>query len=387
MKTLKKPLAAMIAALVLSGLFSFLTPSAHAAGAPYYVREGDWKYYPNESGGMTAFGYYGKETNVIIPATTEEGLTVTEIDSAFNYNKTVKSVTVPASVLEIHAESFAYCQNLKTVKFASGSKLKLIGVDAFSVCSKLVNFEIPKTVTQIHDGAFRKCKKLKTITIPSGVTSIGIETFSECTSLETVTLSNNITRIGIAAFENCKSIKSIKLPTKLKSIGSSKGGIGVFEGCSSLESIKIPANVKTMTGNSFGNCRSLKKITVDSKNKYFTAQNGVLFNKNMTKLILYPPAKTTKAYTVPKTVKTIGTESFLFCKNLTSVKLQTGVKTIEGSAFQDCKNMTKLTIPSSVTTIKTESLNYISDKCVLQVKANSKAHQYAKTWGLKYKLI
>lgn len=222
---------------------------------------------------------------------------------------------------------------------------------------------------------------------PSGVTKILAETFSGCTALETVNLSNNITYIGAAAFESCKSLKSIKLPTKLEQIGSTSGVIGAFEGCSSLTSIKIPAKVKTMNASTFGLCKSLKKITVDPKNKYFTAKSGVLFNKKMTKLILYPPAKTTKAYTVPKTVKTIGTVAFIFCKNLTSVKLQTGVKTIETSAFQDCKNMTKLTIPSSVTKFEEDAVNFIGNKCVLQVKANSTAHQYAKTHKLKYKLI
>ena len=40
----------------------------------------------------------------------------------------------------------------------------------------------------------------------------------------------------------------------------------------------------------FAGCTSLEKITLDSKNKKYASENGMLFNKDKTHLLCYPAA-------------------------------------------------------------------------------------------------
>lgn len=65
-----------------------------------------------------------------------------------------------------------------------------------------------------------------------------------------------------------------------------------------------------VSGCCFGWFENLKEFIVDSENKYFSSEDGILFNKNKTALISYPNGKTEKSYTVPKTVTNILGEAF-----------------------------------------------------------------------------
>ena len=49
----------------------------------------------------------------------------------------------------------------------------------------------------------------------------------------------------------------------------------------------------------------LREFIVDEENKYFSSQDGVLFNKDKTVLISYPKMRQAKEYVVPETVKII----------------------------------------------------------------------------------
>lgn len=60
----------------------------------------------------------------------------------------------------------------------------------------------------------------------------------------------------------------------------------------------------------FGWFENLKEFIVHPENKYFSSEDGILFNKNKTALINYPNGKTEKSYTVPTTVTNILGEAF-----------------------------------------------------------------------------
>lgn len=61
-----------------------------------------------------------------------------------------------------------------------------------------------------------------------------------------------------------------------------------------------------------------------------------------------------KSFTIPKTIKSIGTGAFQNAVNLTTVKFESGsqVKTIGKNAFSECINLEVCSIPASVTSIK-----------------------------------
>ena len=74
-------------------------------------------------------------------------------------------------------------------------------------------------------------------------------------------------------------------------------------------------------------------MLVDEDNQYYCAQNDVLFDKAMTKLICYPSAKPDSYYSVPDGVTTIGECAFFASDNLTYVSLPETLRIIESSAF------------------------------------------------------
>lgn len=52
-------------------------------------------------------------------------------------------------------------------------------------------------------------------------------------------------------------------------------------------------------------CPKLKEFVVTKRNPYYTAVDGVLFSKNMTRLLMYPTAKTDLVYQIPDTVEIV----------------------------------------------------------------------------------
>jgi hypothetical protein len=61
---------------------------------------------------------------------------------------------------------------------------------------------------------------------------------------------------------------------------------------------------------------NLAEIIVSGENEHFGSMDGVLFDKDKTTLIKYPPAKTGSEYTIPLTVESINRSAFLRCKAL-----------------------------------------------------------------------
>ncbi|UTD03850.1 leucine-rich repeat domain-containing protein [Treponema socranskii subsp. buccale] len=92
-------------------------------------------------------------------------------------------------------------------------------------------------------------------------------------------------------------------------------------------------------------------FTVDSASAFLSAENGVLFNKDKTRLIKYPTKKTDTSYTVPDSVKIIGTSAFYEIHyNLTTLNLPEGkaLTTIEDNGIYGCTRLANVNIPSTL---------------------------------------
>jgi len=177
------------------------------------------------------------------------------------------------------------------------------------------------------------------------VTAIGKDALRYAKYLTSVTIPSTVTAIGEWAFTGLTNLTNVTIPPSVTSIGE-----GAFMGCTSLTSIYIPSSVTTIGRGAFLNC-GLITINVDSSSPYYTSRDGVLFDKNIRTLRVYPASKKDRFYTIPSSVASIGEGAFSDCTNLTSITIPSSVSFIGEEAFSDCTSLTSIIIPSSVSFI------------------------------------
>ena len=321
--------------------------------------------------GTDAFTYCRGLKNVII------GNGVTNLNGFYFQNNTnLTNITIGNSVTSIGNQALSGCTGLTSATI--GNSVTSIGNYAFSGCTGLTGVTIPDSVTTITDYAFRNCTGLTSVTIPDSVTSIGSQAFSGCTGLTSVTIqtdkisttssnnwstifSNNtalvvifgdgVTTITDYAFRNCTGLTGVTIGNSVTSIGNS-----AFSGCTGLTGVTIPDSVTSIGNSAFNGCTGLEAINVDSNNNAYSSVNGILYNKNLTTLIVSPPGGITGTVTIPDSVTTITDYAFRNCTGLTSVTIPDSVTSIGYSAFGNCQNLTVTIQTNNITT--TQSSNW-----------------------------
>ena len=268
-------------------------------------------YAVSSSGLVALTGYSGTDSIITVPSQIN-GMTVVELASTFRSDKVgIKSVSLPSS-------------------------LQIIGGRAFYLCKSLTSISIPSSVTTISGSAFTGTA-LTSITIPSTVTSISEAAFDYACRLQSINVDSrnpkyssssgvlfNKDMTTLIAYPPAKSDKTYNIPDGVTYISSYSSG---FHACFNLTSITLPNSLTGIyTGQVFQNCDALASIQVSEGNPSFCSSEGVLYSKNMDKLIKYPNAKKSTTFVVPPSV---------------------GI--IDGCAFNCATNLCQLVIPASVT--------------------------------------
>lgn len=203
---------------------------------------------------------------------------------------------------------------------------------------------VEEDISMIGYYAFQNCDSLTTVTLPSTLKRIGQYAFQDCDNLD-LTLPDGITIIDMYAFLNCPKLTAT-LPSTLKELGTR-----AFQG-TAVASAHIPAGLTTTMGDApFADCQNLTAITVDANNPKYTAQDGVLYSKDMTQLRQYPAGKTDAEFKVPDGVTAILAYSFFGNAHLKAVSLPDGLKTINVGAFYMCSGLEAVNIPEGVTVL------------------------------------
>ena len=311
--------------------------------------ENSYVLYPIEGGELcfdpltgTVVGCTGFPTVADIPEQIE-GTAVTAVgNSAFYDCYDLKEVSIPGSVLSIGDYAFSYCANLEKLSFAEG--LRSIGDSAFYGCAALTEVEIPGTVTEIKEMAFSCCGKLTVIRVREEnsaycTDSAGALFNKEMTALlqcpggfeGAYDVPQSVTVIHNYAFMRCEKLTAVTLPESLTTIG-----ISVFNGCSELTGITIPQSVTDIGDYGFCNCTSMT---------YADIQGPV---ETIGERLFYACSQL-KEVSIPDSVKTVGSESFYECEELTQILLPEGITTIGESAFRGCVKLENVTLPQTLT--------------------------------------
>ncbi len=135
---------------------------------------------------------------------------------AFSSNNLLVNVVIPNSVETIGRSAFADNQQLLDVRFGSESKLKVLGVEAFAECRLLRNVVLPPNLKTIDSFAFSQTN-LQSIVVYADKLEFGV--FSKCYNLREVVIRKSkrntmFTSVQVVSniFLLCNSLKKLILP-------------------------------------------------------------------------------------------------------------------------------------------------------------------------------
>lgn len=242
----------------------------------------------------------------------------------------------------ISSGMFRSCNCLRYVSLPRD--LRLIDNDAFYYCSKLeeVRFAGRSNVRSIGNEAFRGCYNLSRINLPEGLESIGEQCFYGCSNLRRIDLPSTLRKIGKEAFCDVP-LTSIRLPYGLSFMGSK-----ALKG-TNITMLYIPENLE-VENDVFGSMPKLREFQVERGNRFYTVEDGVLYDIEGTTLIYYPNAKT-GAFSVPSGVITVNKDAFANNSSINSVTFPSSLQTVGPSAFANCTSLRNVEIPENVTSI------------------------------------
>ena len=327
---------------------------------------------PNTSG--TYFINYIEEVNFLpVPeGETPEPLTIGK--EAF-YNTDIVEITLPARLSEFDISIFTNCYDLEKVHFevdednpgryTSDDGIVFTDDGAtlyFCPIGRTEPYKVPAGVTTIGERAFYD-SNITGITIPGNVRVIGVEAFARCSALISLVFEGGARdpalTIEESAFYNCSSLSSVSLPANLKNLGQyafggisaltkvtvnaaesigelnySTGAFSSTDGVSYVRTLVIGPDVSDFDINGVFGSVNLTTVEVDPANKNFSEQDGVLFNRDITRIVYYPNGKIGD-YTLPDTVVEIGAGVFSGKGNLSKITIGSNITTIAEGAFME----------------------------------------------------
>ena len=171
--------------------------------------------------------------------------------------------------------------------------------------------------------------------------------------------------------------KKIKDSTATVTLDYSKIPLESFNGYvagKNVVKVKLPDNFSKWSAYIIGSSSveeyQLEAIEISQDNRNYTTIDGVLYDKDVKKLLFYPYAKQGEVFTVPETiteireeafkensflkkvimpnVNKIGMSAFEYNFSLETVELGEGITSLPNYLFEDCKKLKYVTVPSTV---------------------------------------
>ena len=230
------------------------------------------------------------------------------------------------------SEENQYFRAVDNVLFTADMK-KLVLFPRISATEK---YSVPKTVVAVGDYAFYQ-SKLQEIYLPDGVTHIGTGAFRYST-VKTVNFPASVKYVGYQVLNHSYATAycaAHSLPEEWDE--------ECFEFSVQLKwSVYYVGPEATELNIEAIRAANPKEIIVAEENPEYRSDKGVLFNRDMTELILFPASQKRYEYIVPKSVKVIDSGAFCNTLYLERIIIAEGVELIESRAFSSPQRELKL---------------------------------------------
>lgn len=287
-------------------------------GTPYIDETtGDYVYTLSLPDGANYFGTYTFKNTPIKALKFGAGLT--QIGSSGS------SVTFTGTT-----GIFSGCTELEKVTF-EGDNIQLCG-QVFKGCEKLATVVGLEKAKYIGKNAFEGTA-LTELTFEKDV-EFGDSAFKDCESLTKVTFSDKQTAIGSSAFFSCGKLTDFNLPDSIKTLGANCFGWAPIDG----KTIPLPKNLATLGNGAFFGCK-IVGYDIAADNANFAVKDGVLYNKDLSKVVSIPAAMEEVDISG---AKSIGSYAFAYC-TFATIKMPAAIESIDNYAFAS------FTVPDGVT--------------------------------------
>lgn len=276
----------------------------------------------------------------------------------YTYLSKIRTVIIEEGITELSKKAMSSFGSFYVTKICLPATLTAMDAYEFSFFNKLANITVSEANERyyVEDGILyesanneihllvypRRKEDCALYTIPEGVTHIGKQAFYENAALTKLILPKSLENIAEDSFylpelveftidpENAeytvengilytKDMTALiaypamhpnttyTFPDSVTTISTS-----MFFKTAALETLIIPATVTEILSTyalAFDNIQ-LKEIIVDEENPNYCSSNGILYSKDMTTLIFYPPCKNDTEYRMPNTVTFIRNHAF-----------------------------------------------------------------------------
>lgn len=253
------------------------------------------------------------------------------------------SFHIPRNLTEIAYNALMSCKNIAYYTCSSFNK-KYKAVDgilyskdltmlvAYPFAATATSFDIPTTVTALHDYCFSQNNNLVAVNIPETVTWMGMNIFRDCPNIVEIDIPDCVTHMGITVFGGCTSLIRVHLPASLDTIKNS-----TFMGCTMLTEVTVPRNVSCIDEQGFIDAQNLKNIYIE-ENSRLTSIGKYAFRD----------CKSLESIDMPNTVTSIGTGCFTDCHALKWVHVSNNLSEIGTSVFWECNELEECEIIGDV---------------------------------------
>ena len=214
--------------------------------------------------------------------------------------------------------AFSYLPKLTSVKLGKDTEFWGDHLSGFRGCTSLENIEVNGSIKgflNINDTKFYK--EQADGVLYSGKTVIGYKGIPEAG--EKITIKEGTEVIADYAFR----------------------GLNISE-------VSVPASVERIGAYAFDN-PMLEAVNIDPENKNYTSVDGVVFDKELKTLKLYPQAKKDESYIVPDGVEIIASDAFAGNSFIKHVEFPDSVNLVYTGAFTNCTALEEFIVPKNVT--------------------------------------